>query len=192
MVADLNGEAAGALGEVVDVGTGRGQLPLLLLELGRATKVTGLDWDAAKIAAASRAADRRDPDLDALDATFSVSDAREAELPAADTVLLVDVLHYFSPDEQDAILDRAAEAVRPGGRLVVREADPSRGWRSTMTRLEEGFFTLVRFNRGERVSFRPIDEIVARLGLHGLRCEVIPAWAGTPFSNVLVVARRDP
>ena len=58
-----------------------------------------------------------------------------AAIPPADTVLLVDVLHYVSIEEQDAILDRAAAAVRPGGRLLVREADTERGLRSLATLL---------------------------------------------------------
>src|SRR5262249_17668383 len=51
MIADIAGEADGALGEVLDIGTGRGQLPILLLELGRATRARGVDWDEAKIEA---------------------------------------------------------------------------------------------------------------------------------------------
>jgi uncharacterized protein (DUF2062 family)/SAM-dependent methyltransferase len=174
------------LGEVLDLGCGRGQLGVLLLESRAATHVRGCDWDAAKVELANRAAE-------GLEASFDRGDVREYEGGAADTVLLIDVLHYFDRETQDAILRRAAGCVRAGGRLLVREADTGRGWRSTMTRIEEGFFTAVKFNRGERVLFRDVGrELVPLLEASGFRCEVVPCWGGTPFSNVLLVATRSP
>ena len=187
LVADLAGDRPGALGEVLDIGTGAGQLPLLLLELGRATRARGFDWDEAKIADAQHAA------ADAgLPAVFWRADARDADLGEADTVLLIDLLHYFRIDEQDQILRRAAAAVRPGGRLFLREADPGRGLRSLVTLLEERIFTAIRFNRGERVRFRPAPELMAVLEGLGFRCELRSAWGKTPFSNVLILASRPP
>lgn len=191
LIAGIEGEAPGALGEVLDIGTGAGQLPILMMDLGRATKVRGVDWDKAKIEDAQRAAAGGPAGSEpALDATFERVDAREVDPTPADTVLLIDLLHYFRPDEQDAILRRAASAVRPGGRILVREADTEQGWRSSVTLLEERIFTALRFNRGERVRFRPSREYRAILGELGFACETIPAWGTTPFSNVLIVGRR--
>jgi SAM-dependent methyltransferase len=186
LVAGIEGEGAGVLGEVLDIGTGRGQLPILLVELGRATRARGVDWDETKVQAGRKAASTGEP----LAVDLVQGDARTAEYGAADTVLLIDLLHYFTIAEQDAILRRAAAAVRPGGRLLVREADTERGWRSTVTLFEERLFTGIGFNRGERVRFRPARDIAARLTEAGLACEVRPAWGKTPFSNVLVVGRR--
>jgi 2-polyprenyl-3-methyl-5-hydroxy-6-metoxy-1,4-benzoquinol methylase len=188
MIASVAGGTPGALGEVVDVGTGRGQLPILLVVAGRATRARGFDWDEAKIEEGKRAA-AKSP---ALDVDLSCGDAREAEIGEADTVLLVDVVHYFAIEEQDSILRRAARAVRPGGRVIVREADTERGWRSWATLLEEKVFTWLRFNRGERVKFRPAREIAGVLEEEGLTVTVRPAWGKTPFSNVLVVGDRPP
>lgn len=190
LIADVAGDAPGALGALADIGTGRGQLPILLLELGRATSAWGVDWDADKIAAAVKAAASPREDGAALPVAFHVGDARSAEPPRADTVLLIDLLHYFTIEEQDAILARAAAAVRHGGRLLVREADTERGLRSFVTLLEERVFTALRYNHGERVRFRPARDIVARLEAAGLACEVRPAWGKTPFSNVLVIGSR--
>lgn len=191
MIADLGGDADGVLGEVLDIGTGAGQLPILLLELGRATRARGVDWDGDKIADAVKAAGAHEG-VDALAATFTRGDARTSVDGDADTVLLIDLLHYFKLEEQDAILSRAAGAVRPGGRLVVREADTERGWRTAATLLEERVFTALRFNRGERVKFRAAREVVAKLAALGFSCRVTPAWGKTPFANVLIVATRRP
>lgn len=186
MIADIAGDAPGVLGEVLDIGTGRGQLPILLLELGRATRARGMDWDDQKIAAGRRAA----AVSPSLPVELVRGDARAVEGAPADTVMLIDLLHYFTLEEQDEILRRAASMVREGGRILVREADTERGLRSAVTLLEERMFTAIRFNRGERVLFRPARELAARLTEAGLLCEVRPAWGRTPFSNVLVIGTK--
>jgi 2-polyprenyl-3-methyl-5-hydroxy-6-metoxy-1,4-benzoquinol methylase/uncharacterized protein (DUF2062 family) len=186
MIADLEGDKDGALGTLLDVGAGRGQLAVLLLELGRATRVDGFDWDAKKVDDANEAALR----TPALAAAFHTGDVRQAEMAGADTALLIDVLHYVDIPAQDRLLDAVADAVRPGGRIVVREADTERGFRSFVTLLEERFFTFIRFNHGERVRFRPAREISERLAARGFACEIRPAWGMAPFSNVLIVGRR--
>ncbi len=178
--------ALGPLGSVLDLGCGRGQLAVLLLEAGLATKVRGVDWDAEKVAVGARASEGQE-------ATFEAGDVREISGESVDTVLLVDVLHYFTRDVQDALLLRAASHVAPGGRLVLREADRGRGPRSWMTRLQEGVGTWAKVNVGERVLFRDVRrELVPLLEGIGFTCEVAPCWGLTPFSNVLLVAKRGP
>lgn len=172
------------LGDVLDLGCGRGQLPVLLLESGAAWRVRGVDADAEKIAFAERAAE-------GLPASFVCGDVRGAEIEAADTVLLIDVLHYFDRATQDALLARAARLVRPGGRLFVREASTGLGARSWITLLVEWIAKGVRLNRGERLLFRDVRrELVPMLEAEGMACAVEPCWRGTPFGNVLLVATR--
>lgn len=172
------------LGEVFDLGCGRGHLALFLLESGLAKHVRGVDWDEEKIAIAKRAAE-------GLDATFEARDVRDVPEATADTVFLVDVLHYLDEAAQDALLERAAEMVRPGGRLIVRDATAGRGWRSLFTIFVEWISTLIRFNLGERVRVRDVErEYVPRLEAKGFECTVTPCWRGTPFANVLLVAKR--
>jgi 2-polyprenyl-3-methyl-5-hydroxy-6-metoxy-1,4-benzoquinol methylase len=176
--------ALAPLGEVFDLGCGRGHLALFLLENGSATRARAVDWDEEKIRIAKRAAI-------GLDASFEAIDIRKVALEKADTVLLVDVLHYLDAAQQDALLEQAADMVRPGGRLVVRDATLGRGWRSAFTIFVEWISRLVRFNLGERVHVRDVErEYVPKLEAKGLRCTVEPCWHGTPFANVLVVATR--
>jgi SAM-dependent methyltransferase len=171
----------GPLGEVTDVGSGRGQLAVLLLEARCATRVAGYDWDAAKVADGNAAAQ-------GLPAAFEVADVKSHTVAPCDTALLVDVLHYLTDAEQDDLVSRAAIAAR--GRVVVRELDPDRGWRSTVTRLQEGITTALRVNRGARVHPRPIAAISKVLDAHGFDVTIAPCWGSTPFANVLLVGRR--
>jgi 2-polyprenyl-3-methyl-5-hydroxy-6-metoxy-1,4-benzoquinol methylase len=174
----------GPLGDVLDIGCGRGQLDVFLLESGAARSIRGCDWDADKIALAKRAAD-------GLNASFEVADVGAADLKTADTVLLVDVLHYLDLAAQDELLRAAARMVRPGGRLIVREATTREGWRSVVTALVERISRLVRLNLGARIAMRDVRrDVVEMLENESLSCTVEPCWAGTPFSNVIVVATR--
>lgn len=180
--------ALGPLGEVLDVGTGRGQLGIFLLELGHATSVRGIDWDAEKVALATRAA-QADP---ALSARFTVGDVASSEVEGAfDTVLLVDVLHYLPVAEQDALLARAAARVRSGGRLVVRDASKGYGVRSALTAFVERCSRAVNLNRGTHTALRDVArELAPILERAGMRCTTSPCWGRTPTANVLLVGER--
>lgn len=169
------------LGEVVDVGAGRGQLGILLLESKGATHVSGFDWDPAKVAEARRAS--KD-----LPASFEEGDVVTHAIPGCDCVLLIDVLHYLTDAQQDALVERAARAAR--STLLIRELDPDRGWRSKATRVQESITTSAWWNRGARVRVRPISCVERALSAEGFDVTVEPCWGGTPFANVLVVGRR--
>jgi SAM-dependent methyltransferase len=174
--------AMGGCGDVVDVGCGRGQMGVLLLDLGLATSVYGFDHDEDKIEQAI-AASRGDSRF-----CFCRGDARTKTIPRCDTALMLDVLHYLTDDEQSALVERAASAA---SRLVViRELDPDRGWRSTATRMQEGLTTFFRYNVGARVRIRPIAPVVQTLAHAGFDVKVAPSWRGTPFANVALVACR--
>ncbi|HWA76021.1 MAG TPA: DUF2062 domain-containing protein [Polyangiaceae bacterium] len=175
----------GALGDVIDAGCGRGQLGLCLLELGHAKSVSGFDFDAEKVQVAQTAARG--------DADFRVGNLLEASFAAADAVLLIDVLHYLTPSEQERVIARASACLRAGGRLVVREADGAPGIRSAVTRGLERVATRVGYNRvapRQALGFRPLAEIVAEMRAQGLVCDFSAAPSGARLGNRLVIGRK--
>ncbi|HSQ65245.1 MAG TPA: class I SAM-dependent methyltransferase [Polyangiaceae bacterium] len=180
----LGREQPEGLGEVVDVGCGRGQMGILLLEAGVATRVVGVDWDEPKLEEGRDAA-LRPP---ALAMSFEKGDVRSFEPPPCDTLLLVDVLHYLTDKQQLEVLDRCMRSARKC--LVLRELDPDRGWRSATTRAQEAVTTFLGYNVGERVRVLPIAAFAAPLERAGFAVRVLPSWGSTPFSNVMVVATR--
>jgi SAM-dependent methyltransferase len=182
-VCRLLDELPGDFGRVLDLGCGRGQLSLLLLELGRARSVIGLDSDASKIEVARAAGP---------EAEFRLADVRPSDVTPADTILLVDVLHYLPLAEQDALLAAAARALAPGGRLLVRELDADPTAKSTVTRLVEWLARKTGLNRGRASAYRPARELTALLERAGLPCVVQGASERTPFANVLIVAGGSP
>jgi len=172
----------GSFGRVLDVGAGRGQFGIFLLELGRCSDVSGFDTDDRKIAVARRAAGSS-----THYETLDLSAFREREV---DTLLLADVLHYLPIAEQDDALRRAARSV-PRGRILIRELDRAPAARSGVTRSFEWIAKVIGYNRGRAGRhYRPAREIVAQLDAAGFSCAVRGASDGTPFGNVLIVATR--
>ena len=169
----------GNFGRVLDLGCGRGQLGLLLLELGRATALSGVDSDARKIEIARQAGG---------DADFRVGDVAGDQLARADTILLIDVLHYLPLAEQDDVLRAAARALNQRGRLLVRELNAKPSARSAVTRFFEWCARHTGLNRGRATHYRPAADLTRVLEDAGLSCEIQGASARTPFANVLIVA----
>lgn len=129
---------------------------------------------------------------DEAEAVIDTADLRTAELPTANAILLLDVLHYLPEADQDALLSRAAAALAPGGVLLLREADADAGWRFTATRLQERLSSLLRGVLRPRFHFRSIAGLQQKLSELGLSVEAQPMAMGTPYGNVLLTARRRP
>ncbi len=112
---------AGSLGRLIDAGAGRGQIGLFLRDRGQVSELSGFDTDARKIDVARAAA--------ANGERFEVGDLTKlrGSERSADSVLLIDVLHYLSPNAQDAALVRVKRWLVPGGRVFVREVDRKPG-----------------------------------------------------------------
>lgn len=172
----------GVPGQVLDVGCGRGQFTFLLQELGLASSALGIDWDERKVPVARLAA--------SAGFDFVVGDVVRTQFPASDTVLLIDLLHYLPRAEQRSLLEKAADAVRPGGRLLVRELDrASRG--GALGRASERLAAGTGYNRGVELEFTSLKEISDELSRLGFSCEV-RATRRAPFflPNVLLLATR--
>lgn len=109
-------EAVPRSGEILDLGCGFGIVAHWLTLAAPGRRVRGIDFDAKKIgvALATAAANPR--------VTFEQGDLLERDFPACDCALLCDVLHYFPQEQKAAILKKTFTALRPGGRLVLRDA----------------------------------------------------------------------
>jgi len=125
-------------------------------------------------------------------AVIQTADAREATLPdAIDLVTMFDVLHLIDRPSQGPLIARIAAAMRPGAILLVREADAAAGWRFQLVRLGNRFTALLRGRWRPAFAFRTAAEWQAELAGLGFDVSVAPMGEGTPFANVLLVARRQ-
>ena len=185
---------------VLDIGCGRGLLASLLRAAsgeardGRwpagwaaapdAARFTGIDVMASDVAHARHAL--------GADAVFVCGDMRSVVFPAADTVVILDALHYLEALEQDAVLDRVRSALDGGGRLVLRVGDAAskRGFAASLW-----VDRIVCMLRGRSVrprAGRSLAEWTARLDALGFEVSSQPMAQGTPFANVLLVGTIGP
>jgi SAM-dependent methyltransferase len=118
-------QAAPRQGHILDVGCGCGLVAHWLALDAPQRTLHGIDHDAAKIRVARAVAG------ESSRISFEEGDLLATAWPACDALLLCDVLHYFPTELKARILQRAFAALRPGGRLIVRDAcsDASRAHR---------------------------------------------------------------
>jgi len=169
---------------LLDVGCGVGLMAFYLREAGVTIPIAGIDHDAQKIEAGRRIA----AGYQGIDLT--VADARES-LPAGHSVLLLDLLHYFTADVQHRLLQAAAEAVPPGGVVIVRDAVRDGSWRYRITYAQETFARLIGWLKAERLEFPARELVEAPFRERGFDVQVTPLWGATPFNNYLFVFRRS-
>jgi SAM-dependent methyltransferase len=171
-----------SFGTVLDVGAGRGQTGIALLDAGAATAVHAFDWNRLHLRQAQEAA----TDLQFYAEPCDLS--RRVSFPEADTALLIDVCYQLETCAQMMLLDAVAHAVRT--QILIRTADPRHGLRSRLTRGLELLGRRFWPHSGARVNARPLGEITAALNNAGFTTTQTPCWEGTPFANVLIVGRR--
>jgi uncharacterized protein (DUF2062 family) len=123
-------------------------------------------------------------------ARIVAADLTAYEPAAADLILLVDVLHYLDAPDQERLLDRACDALRPGGRLLLREADAGGGLRFRITAAGERVASLARRAWRQRFHFRPADDWETLLRARGLATSRVPLHGGGLLANVLIEGRR--
>jgi SAM-dependent methyltransferase len=125
-------------------------------------------------------------------ATIRVADLRDAPLPEADVVVLIDVLHYLDAGAQVTLLKRVAQSLRGGGLLVLRLADASAGWRFHLGKMADRMGSLLTAQAMPRHHHRPIDEWLHLLGSLGFAASVDSNATVRAFANALVWARSPP
>ena len=182
---------------VLDIGCGQGLLASLLQRCGEFERSGRWPrgWPAAPASARVTGIELMPRDVSRAQAAlgdsaeFICGDMRSTPFPEVDAVVILDVLHYITIPEQDALLARVRLALPPGGTLLLRIGDAAarRGFLAS-----QWVDRIVTFVRGHRVvpQFgRPLPAWTAQLESLGFEVRSQPMSEGTPFSNVLLVAR---
>jgi len=182
---------------ILDLGCGQGLLAAVLIAARRQyeTGAWPMDWPAPPsttqlygIELQERSANWARIAL-AGEASIQTGDLRDAVLPEADVVFILDVLHHLEPHAQQCVLEKVAHALRAGGTLFMRIADSTAGLRFGFTRVADRFSVMMRRQRVPPHHHRSPADWTAMLHRFGFAVEVESMSAGTPFANVLVTAR---
>ncbi len=185
---------------VLDIGCGQGLLASLLRSAGEFERSGRWPqaWDPAPVAAQVAGIELMPRETARAraalgeHAAFICGDMRTTTFPPADTVVMLDVLHYIAPAEQDDVLARARRALPAGGTLLLRVADASAARRFRLARWVDRLVTIAR-GRGRVPQFgRTLAAWATQLESLGLEVRSEPMSRGTPFANVLLVGRLAP
>jgi 2-polyprenyl-3-methyl-5-hydroxy-6-metoxy-1,4-benzoquinol methylase len=171
---------------VLDIGCGIGLLAHYLRACGHAAAVTGFDYDSRKIESAQAMVIKSGQQ----DMRFSAGDARTGLPDFSGNVVILDILQFFTKDEQNRLLANAAARVAPGGKLVIRTClrDDSRRFKITVA---GDYLAKVTFwMKAAPICYPDAQQFQEVLTSAGLQVEISPLWGGTPFNNHLIVAQR--
>jgi SAM-dependent methyltransferase len=182
---------------ILDIGCGQGLLASWLLSAR--TMHDGGDWPA-HWPAAPNPPSIHGIELSASDveraqkalghaATFTNGDMCKTDFRKADVIVILDVLHYAGTDAQNDVLQRARDALAPGGTLLLRVGDADGGLPFKYSVWVDHVVSFARGHRNRRFHCRTLAEWCAALTNLGFAVSTLPMSEGTLFANVLLVAK---
>jgi 2-polyprenyl-6-hydroxyphenyl methylase/3-demethylubiquinone-9 3-methyltransferase len=175
---------------ILDVGCGHGVLSALLAVGFPEREVVGIDVDPRKIDWARRSVGRLpNTRFDVL----SVERLAEVEASRFDTVCVADVLYLLPPSAWAAFLAACHTLLRPGGRLLLKEAEDDGGWRTRKALLQEQTMVrlLGRTTSSGDLGFSPREKFEAALKHAGFQIdETRPLARRSTTPHVLFIAER--
>ena len=185
-------------GSLLDLGCGQGML-LSLLKAAKQQYHAGLwprDWPAPPSHLACRgidsSANRVQTARRALgeDSQVDRCDLRDLDFPPCSAIVILDVLFYLGETEQERVMDKVAAALEPGGLLLLRETDAGAGLAFHVTKCGERLAAALRGSFRQQLRYRSAAGWTAELAGRGFAVDAQPMSRGTPFANVLFVARK--
>ena len=182
---------------LLDLGCGRGIL-LSLLKAAKEQYQAGVwprDWPPPPLNLGLRGIELSEPRVRVARRVLGgvqvvQGDLRDLGLQPCSVIVMFDVLHYLDSEEQQRLIEKAAGALEPGGLLLLREADAGAGFTFDLTRWGERIACVLRGEFGQQLHYRSAVQWTAELAGRGLSVRVEPMSEGTPFANVLFVARK--
>lgn len=126
---------------VVDIGCGYGMISYMLTFTSEKRKILGIDYDEDKIELANNCISKSES------INFVAADATHYDYPESDAFILSDVLHYMSEKDQEKLLRTCIDKLRPGGLIIIRDADKDLKKRHLRTRYTEFFSTRFGYNK---------------------------------------------
>jgi 2-polyprenyl-3-methyl-5-hydroxy-6-metoxy-1,4-benzoquinol methylase len=188
-LAPLEQVAARASGsDILDVGCGHGVLAALLLHGHPERRVVGIDPDVRKIEWANASIGRE------ANAEFHAVtiEALAAQRPSSfDCVIIADVLCLIARDTWPPFLDAARKLLRPGGRLLVKDAENDGSWRALKALWQERLMVHVlrRTVSTGGIGFATREELAGYVERAGFVVDDITSYArGYTAPHVLLTA----
>jgi 2-polyprenyl-3-methyl-5-hydroxy-6-metoxy-1,4-benzoquinol methylase len=188
-LAPLEAVATRATGkDILDVGCGHGVLAALLLHGHPERHVVGIDPDVRKIEWANESVGKN-PSSEFRAVTI---EALAAERPASfDCVIIADVLCLIARNTWAPFLAAAHRLLKPGGRLVLKDAENDGSWRAVKALWQERLMVHVlrRTVSTGGIGFATREELAGYVTRAGFVVDDIASYArGYTAPHVLLTA----
>jgi SAM-dependent methyltransferase len=193
---------------IVDIGCGQGLLTGLLQAVASKQVPWPNDWAPPPLQAKVVGIELMERDVlrarAALgpEAQFIVGDMVTTAFPPAQSVVILDVLHYVPFEAQEQVLQRVLASLKAGAaqrtgeaitpRLLLRVGDADAGLPFKMSNWVDSFVTFIRGHRLSRLYCRPLTQWESLLKGMGFITYTQSLSEGTPFANVLIIAELAP
>jgi 2-polyprenyl-3-methyl-5-hydroxy-6-metoxy-1,4-benzoquinol methylase len=170
---------------LLDIGCGIGLSAFYLRAKGMEFSIHGLDYDARKIRSATRAAE-----VSGLSGiSFAQHDARDGLPEHHGNVSILDILQFFTPREQETLLQSAVSLVPSGGQLLIRSGIRDDSWRFKTTVAGDLLAKATLWMKAPPTHYPTRGDFERMLSEYG-ELEISPLWGKTPFNNHWIRLRK--
>ena len=182
-------------GHILDLGCGQGLLAAWLraAQLCYQSGTWPQDWPPAPSPRSTRGIELMNRDVDRAHAALgpaceiSQGDIRDAEFGSTDAVVILDVLHYMTKEEQIQVLKRVRAALPAHGLLLMRIGDAAGGIRFRYSQWVDKMVMLFRGHAFVATHCRSAAQWRELLLDCGFDVQLTPMSEGTRFANVLLI-----
>ena len=122
-------------------------------------------------------------------ATFTQGDMCKVDFGNANVVVILDVLHYVNIVAQDEVLKKVRDALAPDGTLILRIGDAGAGLPFKFSNWVDQTVFFARGHGLIDLHCRPLAVWCSALADLGFTVTTLPMNKGTPFANMLLVAK---
>lgn len=171
-------------GVILDLGCGEGITANYIALSSPLRQVLGIDVDKKRIRQAFKGI---------RNTKFFRADITRAEIPKADVILLVHVLHHLrSKKQQVDLLGKCVRSIKQNGLLLFVEVEPKFSLKYFVTWFTDHFLVPWLFEKRfySPIFFRRSSEWKDLLSKLGFDCKAISAEEGKPFTHVILECRR--
>jgi SAM-dependent methyltransferase len=186
-------------GNILDLGCGRGLLAAWLraAQLCYESGAWPQDWPPAPTPRSTRGIELMNRDVDRAHAALGPAcdicqgDIRSAEFGSTDAVVILDVLHYMTQEEQMQVLKRVRAALPARGLLLMRIGDAAGGFRFRYSQWVDKLVMLIRGHASVATHCRSTVQWQELLRDCGFDVQITPMSEGTRFANVLLIGHAN-
>lgn len=166
-------------GKIIELGCGEGLFSNYLALGSDQRDIYGVDLDGNRIKHANRGLSNT---------TFIHGDANEVNIPVADTIVLMHLLHHLgSYNKQDELLKKCTSKLSNQGKLIIIEVEPKLSLKYLIAFFVDHFLVSWIFERKlySNIYFRKKEEWKTLLNDLGFKVNSCPGDKYKPFSHII-------